>query len=181
LALVEYLPEFMREIKAIDKITRAEEGEFALAAAAVGKRLDDQFAAFADGDGLTRWERLFGITPKGTRSIEERRSDVLERLSERPPYTLASLDRALFALCAVNGKREYSLSADCAGYTVTARLNPAVHGAAPAAARLLRRRVPANMAADLVLVYNAFGSFGGYSYGELGSHTHETLRRGIFQ
>ncbi|MDR0198004.1 MAG: YmfQ family protein [Oscillospiraceae bacterium] len=178
--MIEYLPEFMREFREIKEITRVGDEWFAEANAAVDAFLDAQFAARADGNGLARWERLFGITPKGGDSGEERRLRVLARLSERLPYTYASLRRALSALCSVNGEDEYSVSVNHADYTVKVRLNRSVESALPAVARLLSGYIPANMTVDLSLVCNTVGIFFSRTHGEMGAHTHGALRNEQF-
>ena len=164
----------MREYKEIREIMQTEDCEFEAVQRDVMRCLDDSFAAHACGEGLRRWEKLYGIVPKAGDCESERRFAVLARLSESLPYTVNALNRALSVLCSDG----YSLCME--GYTVTVRMSLQVQDALASVEQLLRRYVPANMVIDLDLVYNRHSLFSQYKYSQLCSYTHRDLRRGIF-
>ena len=111
--LINYLPYVVRDYAEFQGITGAEQPEFENAWAAVDDLLNNQFIKTAGNLGLSRWEKILGITPKGTDTLDDRRFRVLTRLNEELPYTLPQLRVILESLC---GAGNYS--ADVADYTL---------------------------------------------------------------
>lgn len=64
--LINYLPYVVRDYAEFQGITGAEQPEFENAWAAVDDLLNNQFIKTAGNLGLSRWEKILGITPKGT-------------------------------------------------------------------------------------------------------------------
>lgn len=88
--LINYLPYVVRDYAEFQGIAGAEQPEFENAWAAVDDLLNNQFITTAGNLGLSRWEKILGITPKGTDTLDDRRFRVLTRLNEELPYTLPS-------------------------------------------------------------------------------------------
>ena len=86
--LINYLPYVVRDYAEFQGITGAEQPEFENAWAAVDDLLNNQFIKTAGNLGLSRWEKILGISPKGTDTLDDRRFRVLTRLNEELPYTL---------------------------------------------------------------------------------------------
>ena len=100
--LINYLPYIVRDYAEFQGITGAEQPEFENAWAAVDDLLANQFIKTAGNLGLSRWEKILGITPKGTDTLDDRRSRVLSRLNEELPYTYRWLTNWLRSLCGVD-------------------------------------------------------------------------------
>lgn len=97
--LINYLPFIVRDYAEFQGITWAEQPEFENAWASVEKILANQFVRTADNLGLSRWEKILGIVPKGTDTLDGRRFRILARLNERLPYTLPRFRQMLESLC----------------------------------------------------------------------------------
>ena len=93
------LPPVIREIRDMQAVCGAQQPEIENAWAAADTALSDQFVQTAGEYGLSRWERILGITPKGTDPLDARRFRVLGRLNERLPFTLMRFRQMLEALC----------------------------------------------------------------------------------
>lgn len=97
--LLEYLPYVAREYTELQSMMQAEQPEIERAWADVEQLLDEQFIHTAGEMGLSRWEKILYIIPKGTDTLEERRFRILARLCEQLPYTIRRLRSMLDALC----------------------------------------------------------------------------------
>ena len=75
--LINYLPYVVRDYAEFQGITGAEQPEFEAAWAAAEDLLSNQFIKTAGNLGLSRWEKILGITPKGTDTLDDRRFRVL--------------------------------------------------------------------------------------------------------
>lgn len=58
----------------------------------------NQYVATADEYGLGRWEKMLHIVPKDTDTIEFRRARILNRINQRPPFTIRYLRQQLDSL-----------------------------------------------------------------------------------
>ena len=68
--LVSYLPPFMAEFKEIVATLEAENPEFALVWEAADRVLQNEFIETSDEYGISRWERILGVFPKTTDTLE---------------------------------------------------------------------------------------------------------------
>ena len=117
--LINYLPYVVRDYAEFQGITGAEQPEFENAWAAADDLLSNQFIKTAGNLGLSRWEKILGITPKGTDTLDDRRFRVLTRLNEELPYTLSQLRIILENLC---GKNNYYADVEEGTYQLLVRI-----------------------------------------------------------
>lgn len=89
--LVSYLPPFMAEYKEINAALTAENPEFGLLWQAADRTLKNEFIATADEYGISRFEKILGIYPADTDSIEDRRMKVQNKWFHATPYTIRML------------------------------------------------------------------------------------------
>lgn len=89
-----YLPSYLTEITEFDELMKSEAPEM--------ERLDDSIFDMTDQLfpitatwGLDRWERMLKVQRESGDSIELRRARVLNLMSNIPPITYASLERAV--------------------------------------------------------------------------------------
>ena len=132
--------------------------------------LADQFILTAGESGISRWEKILGIAPKGTDTLDDRRFRVLTRLNEELPYTLPKLCEMLSNLC--GGK----FTAELSDYTLSVKLGLSAKSNYSDVAMLLDRVIPANILAEVSLLYNKYNMLHPYTHAQLHLHTHEGLR-----
>ena len=96
--LINYLPYQVREFKEYQGITTGEQPEFELAWNHWQEVFDNQYIDTAGDYGLSRWEKMLGINPKATDSLETRRIRIKTRLNNFTPYTFRAFMRMLKSL-----------------------------------------------------------------------------------
>lgn len=174
--LINYLPYIVRDYAEFQGITGAEQPEFENAWAAVDDLLDNQFINTAGNLSLSRWEKILGITPKGTDTLDDRRFRVLTRLNEELPYTLPQLRVILGTLC---GAGSYSAEVEEGTYQLVVKIGLAAKNNFSDVASLLDRVVPENMVVTLLQLYNTHGELGHFTHTQLSTFTHDKLRNEV--
>lgn len=174
--LIDYLPYVVRDYAEFQGITGAEQPEFENAWAAVDDLLNNQFITTAGNLGLSRWEKILGITPKGTDTLDDRRFRVLTRLNEELPYTLPQLRVILGTLC---GAGNYSAEVEEGTYQLVVKIGLAAKNNFSDVASLLDRVVPENMVVTLLQLYNTHGELGRFTHAQLSTFTHDQLRNEV--
>ena len=96
--LINHLPYRIREFKEYKGITTGEQPEFELAWNYWQEVFDNQYIDTAGDYGLSRWEKMLGITPKGTDTLDARRSRIKIRLNTFTPYTFRAFMRMMKSL-----------------------------------------------------------------------------------
>lgn len=89
--LVSYLPEFMQSYKEPVATLKAENPEFTIVWNGTDRTLYNHFISTADEYGICRFEKILGIYPGETDSLEIRRMRVQNRWFTTTPYTLRVL------------------------------------------------------------------------------------------
>ena len=175
--LIDYLPVAERNIAEFDAIlTTAEQPELSALWDAVYNAQNDQFIVDATEYGVSRWEKILGIVPKSTDSLDVRRFSVLTRLTEQLPFTLTTLKEKLKSLCGEDG---YEVSLNAEKYILSVRIALTVRSSFEDVELLLKRIVPANLIVDLSLKYNQHDAISEYTHKGLQVFTHEQLRNGV--
>lgn len=169
--LINYLPYVVRDYAEFQGITGAEQPEFENAWAAVDDLLNNQFIKTAGNLGLSRWEKILGISPKGTDTLDDRRFRVLTRLNEELPYTLPQLRVILESLC---GAGNYS--ADVADYTLLVKVGVAAKKNFQDVQTLLKRVAPVNLVLVVQQLFNIHQVLGGFTHAQLAWYTHSEVR-----
>ena len=171
--LMDYLPYVVRDYPQFKGIIGAQQSELELVWEAAGRLLDNQFLPSADEWGISRWENILGISPKGTQSLEERRFTVLSRINEQLPYTVTQLRNMLGNLC---GKGNFSVEIPENSYQLVVRVWLEAKDNLQAVDALLRRVAPENLVIDLSLLYNTHAALAPYTHAQLASYTHQGLK-----
>lgn len=172
--LLDYLPLFLRDYAEFQGIASGEQPEFEAVWGATNNLLENQFVSTSDNLGLSRWESILDITPKGMDSLTNRRIAVIARLNERLPYTLPRLRELLTAVCGTE-----RCSADVKDYTLRVTVPLEAKESYDAVVSLLERIAPYNLMLDLIQLYNTHGELGGFTHGALSPFTHEQLRNEV--
>lgn len=174
--LIHYLPYVVRDYDVFKAMMEAEQPEFETAWASVNDLMDNQFISTAGNLGLTRWERIFGITPKGTDTLDDRRFRILTRINEELPYTLPQLLAILETIC---GKDNYSVTVDAGTYILVVKIGLAALSNFSDVEALLQRVIPANMVVDLSQLYNTYTELGRSTHAQLAAYTYDQLRNEV--
>lgn len=174
--LLNYYPGFLRQYQEYQAVSHAEQPEAEQLWEALAQSLRDQFAADSGEYGISRWEGIMRIIPKGTETLEHRRFRILTRLSEQLPYTIRMLEQQMKALC---GQGRYRIWMECEKYLLVVRVSLMARDNLEEVADLLTRIVPANMIIDLSLEYNEHQLLNGYTHKQLSNNTHNRLRNEV--
>ena len=171
--LIDYLPPVLQQTREMQAVMEGEQPAVAGLWDAWKTVLDALFVRYANEQGLARWERMLGIRPRGTDSMEVRRVAVLARLNEQLPFTERTLRLMLDGVCGPGG---YTLEIIYREYRVFVRVHLWEKRAMDEAAALLGRVVPANMVIDLGLRYNTHRMLRPRLHRMLRGTTHRALR-----
>lgn len=176
--LIDYLPNSEKTFKEFDAImTDAEDPEMSLVWGASEDVMNDQFIQDATENGVSRWEKIIGIIPKATETLDARKFTILLKNNEQPPFTITALKKQLETLC---GEGEYEVIRDVASKTLSVRVALTAKSNFNDVEELLERVVPANMVIDLSLKYNQNNAVATYTHEQLQNFTHEQLRNEVF-
>ena len=174
--LIEYVPPILAETKEFQAICAAENAEIERLRTAYLNLFADQFIQTATENGIARLEKIMGIVPKGTDSLEVRRFRLLARKQEKLPYTKWTLPEQLAALCGDDG---YSLNIDHAARKIAVRVALTVKGMFDAVELLLLKQRPANMVVDLSLLYNQWLTLATKKWGDMTATTWHDARNEV--
>lgn len=169
----EYLPSIFLEIKEIQVLADADNPELKLLWDSVDNARADQFLYTMTEYGISRWEKILGITPMGTDTIEDRRFRVISRLSVQLPYTYDGLDAHLKNLC---GEGKYNLSIDYPNFELTLKLSLESKNMRAEVERLVNEMIPMNMIFTLELIFNTYNKLKAFTHNQLKAFTHSQLR-----
>lgn len=175
--LIKYLPPVIRGIREYKAImNEAEQPEIVVGWDAVESALSDQFIADATDHGISRWEKILGIIPQKTLTLEERRFTVLSRINEQLPYTFRTLDMSLKSLCGEGG---YSVYLNADEYTLIVKVALTAKKSYEDVKKLLEKSVPANMVIKVSLIYNTNEVLHNFKHKDLTKYTHRQLRNEV--
>ena len=174
--LIDYLPPVLQQTREMQAVMEGEQPMVAGLWDAWKTVLDALFVRYTNEQGLARWERMLGIRPRGTDSVEARRAAVLARLNEQLPFTERTLRLMLDGVCGPGG---YTLEIIYREYRVFVRVHLWEKRAMDEAAALLGRVVPANMVIDLGLRYNTHRMLRPRLHRMLRGTTHRALREEV--
>lgn len=169
--LINYLPFVVRDYAEFKGITGAEQPEFEQAWAAADDLLSNQFIHTAGNLGLSRWEKILDITPKGTDTLNDRRFRILARLNEELPYTLPQLRVILESLCGPGNS-----SAEVTDYTLHVKVGVAAKKNFEDVQILLERLAPVNLVLVLQQLFNIHQTLKQFTHAQLAWYTHFEVR-----
>lgn len=174
--LINYLPSYLRDYKELKEIFNTEQPEINSLWNLCSDAMDNQFINSSKEYGISRWEKMLGIIPKPSETLEERKFRILIYLNEQIPFTISSLNQQLTRLCGVDG---YTLELFNDEYRLKVRINLNNKNNYNAALELLERVIPANLLLDIDLLYNQYEKLKKYTHGQLRPYTHDQLRNEV--
>lgn len=141
--LINYYPYIVREFAEIQGIATGEQPEFELAWDAQEEVFSNQFVDTALDYGLSRWEKMLNIFPKGTDSLEARRVRIKTKLNNFVPYTFRVFVRMLTA---ISGGEPFHVSIEPGTYLLKVVTQWGASGQMEGLEYLIKNIIPCNIA-----------------------------------
>lgn len=126
--------------------------------------------------GIARREKILGIQPPDTASLEDRRLEVLMRWYDTPLYTETTLRNKLDS---VLGKGNYVLTIDLDKKLVECQIELTRRLMFKSVQELFEQMVPLDYLLSVVLRYNQHITIGRFTHAQLKSFTHFALRNEV--
>ncbi|MCQ4637151.1 YmfQ family protein [Anaerovorax odorimutans] len=174
--LIEYYPQHLAKYREFKAITAAEQIELDSILAEINQGLENQFVETADEEAISRYEKIYSVEPMPGATLEERRFNLMARLTEQTPYTQRKLAEMLAALCGENG---YVLSLDIGNYAVQVGVELTAKNNELAVKRLMGNVLPCNLTWQVGLLYNQHSKLARFTHGQLSAYTHQALREEV--
>lgn len=174
--LQDYLPEILLKTYEFPLLCDTEQPEFDRLSDAADETLSDQFVETAGERGLARYEKIFGITPMDTDTLDERRFRVLTKINAQLPFSVRRLRQQLATLCGEDG---YKLEVNGGVYTLTVKVALTAKRNQQAVEELLADIVPANMVCTTSLLYNQHADLTRFTHAQLALLTHFAIREEV--
>lgn len=174
--LQDYLPPVLMTTCEFPLLCEGEQPEFDALAAGIAEVLDAQFVMTAPLRGIERYEKIYGIVPQDTDTLEERRFRILSRINTQLPYTVRMLHQRLTALCGADG---YRITLTPAQYKLEVKVSLTAKRNLQAAQEMLDEIAPANLVVLCSLLYNQHSTLARMTHAQLAAYTHDQLRNEV--
>ena len=158
--LQDYLPPILLRTYEFPLLCETEQPEIDRLHDAADAVLDAQFLSTAGEYAIQRYEKIFGVAPQDTDTLDERRFKVLTRINTQLPFSVRRLRQQLATLCGVK-------------VALTAKRNQ------QAVEELLADIVPANMVCTTSLLYNQHADLTRFTHAQLALLTHFEIREEV--
>ncbi len=130
----------------------------------------------SEESGIARREKILGIQPPDTASLEDRRLEVLMRWYDTPLYTETTLRNKLDS---VLGKGNYVLVIDLDKKLVECQIELTRRLMFKSVQELFEQMVPLDYLLSVVLRYNQHLTLHKFTHGQLKAYTHFSLRNDV--
>ena len=174
--LLSYWTPILRGLKEFKEIAKAEEPEIKLLLSELERLLANAFIETADEYGISRFEKIMGITPLGDDTLEERRFRLQVKWNETSKYTLETLGSQIEAIC---GKDGYSLKMDYERYSLVVKVSISNAKNITVIQELLDKVVPANIV-TAVSSFNTHVILSILTHDFLSGYTYTEVRETLF-
>ena len=152
--LIEYLPSFLQNHKELQAIMPAENSGFSAVSDEGQVVLDNTFIMHCDESGISRFEKMLGINPLPTDTLESRRSRVLTRWND-VPYTLKTF---MSKLTALQGDGNIQITFFNDQYKIQVVTHLEKHGQQDDLAYLFKTVLPCNLVVESINILDAQSS-----------------------
>ena len=153
--LEQYLPEYLRSYKEITATLKAENPEFNLFWRCANQAFENAFIDTADEYGIGRLEKMLGLLPMDTDTLEIRRMRVKIKWNNTIPYTLRALKKKLAEMA---GETNYLVDAsEFSNYKIRVDIINRDEDLCLMILEVLHAWIPANM----VLIYRSVQKYWG--------------------
>ena len=174
--LQDYLPEILLKTYEFPLLCDTEQPEIDRLRDAADAVLDAQFLSTAGEYAISRYEKIFGVVPQDTDTLDERRFKVLTRINTQLPFSVRRLRQQLATLCGADG---YKLEVSGGKYTLSVKVALTAKRNQQAVEELLADIVPANMVCTTSLLYNQHADLTRFTHAQLALLTHFEIREEV--
>ena len=174
--LQDYLPPILLKTYEFPLLCETEQLEIDRLHDAADAVLDAQFLSTAGEYAIQRYEKIFGVVPQDTDTLDERRFKVLTRINTQLPFSVRRLRQQLETLCGADG---YKLELNGDRYTLTVKVALTAKRNQQAVEELLADIVPANMVCTTSLLYNQHADLTRFTHAQLALRTHCEIREEV--
>ena len=174
--LQDYLPEILLKTYEFPLLCDTEQPEIDRLHDAADAVLDAQFLSTAGEYAISRYEKIFGVVPQDTDTLDERRFKVLTRINTQLPFSVRRLRQQLATLCGADG---YKLEVSGGKYTLSVTVALTAKRNQQAVEELLADIVPANMVCTTSLLYNQHADLTRFTHAQLALLTHFEIREEV--
>ena len=108
--LQDYLPPILLRTYEFPLLCETEQPEIDRLHDAADAVLDAQFLSTAGEYAIQRYEKIFGVAPQDTDTLDERRFKVLTRINTQLPFSVRRLRQQLATLCGADGYQHADLT-----------------------------------------------------------------------
>lgn len=171
--LIGYLPPPLRDIREYAAALSVEQIEFEDLWKALRSAPDEKFTQTATEIGISHWERVLGIAPFATDTLEDRRFRVRTALLDDSRMNYAVLVEKLTALC---GEGAFSVDYRPDEYYFGVLIALRSIKEKSEALAMLEEDVPADFILLVDMLYATYGMLSNITYGEMGAYTCRQLR-----
>lgn len=173
LDIKEYFPDVLKDVREFNMLDKAETPELKSLYECIAEVLDNGFIETAKEKGVARAEKIVGLSPRATDTLEERKFNLIAKYNEDLPYTVKKLHELLAVLC---GEKGYHLAINNNEFTLTVKVELTSKKSKASVEELLERVAPANMVLYVTLMYNQHKTVKMLTNVELRKYTHNGIR-----
>ena len=175
--LKELLPLYLQEYSELAEIMDTETPEFRLLESKHNRMIDNRYIISCDEEGIARFEKILGVTPKSDDTLEDRIFRCLTKWNVCLPYNYAFLERKLKELCGT----EYAIDFDIPGQTMIVKIGIAQKNQYDSVVDILEEIVPCQIVLDISLLYNQHLTLAKFTHAQLAKFTHTQLRNEVLK
>lgn len=166
--------EAMKEFKEADRVCDLQMLKFEEALEALE---DDILITTSTEEGIARREKILGIVPLDTQSLELRRDNVMLAWFDVYPYTRLDLQRRLDLLC---GHDNYIAKYDAAKQSLTIYIQLVTRERKAAIEELLERVVPLMTTINVEILYHVWEDYKKKTWSEMKAVSWEFAKEGVW-
>ncbi len=168
---IEYFPDFWQDILEIKTLDKVIKGQLDKLLYSIKETVDNKFPATAGEDGISRWEKILGLSNPLNSSLKSRREAVRAKLMAKPPINLRKLQSVIEEYMGV----EVTISISNYVVTVGYRGETLVNDLTPLYATIYEM-IPANLIVNIIRLYNTHSELAPNTHIDLQKYTHDQLR-----
>lgn len=174
-ALMEYYPEFLKQVLEFHYINTAAMEPYVNELEREERRFIDRHYIFrADETGLAYMEKIYGLTPKDSDTLEDRRVRLWLYLADPRPFTYRRMRQWMDSIC---GKDGYTAELFPDEYRLKVRVALTSRSQYATVEAFLRRMIPANIVLDISLAFNTYNTYTNkYYHNEMDDYTWTELK-----
>lgn len=105
--LIDYLPEHLKKFKELQEINRVLQTKIDAIAQSTDDIVNNCYISDCDANSIAHYERIYGITPELTDTLEQRKDRIVQKLSFSPINNINNLSRRVAEFC---GDEEWTIA-----------------------------------------------------------------------